>query len=181
MSENKKAIFLDRDGVINKVIFREGKASCPWKIEEFEFLPQVRETLKELKEMGFLNIVITNQPDVKRGFLSFEELKKMTNILFENLAIDEIKICPHDDEDNCNCRKPKPGLILETAKKYGIDLKQSFFIGDSWRDVKAGKRAGCKVILIKADYNQEIQKGCDFVVDNLKEALKVIKKLTLKV
>ncbi len=176
MKEVKRAIFLDRDGVINKVIFRNGKVSSPWRFEEFEILPDVKKVLTKFKEMGFLKIVVSNQPDVKRGFLKKEELEKMNQFLIQNLPIDEIMICPHDDDDHCNCRKPKPGLILEAAKKYGIDLKQSFLIGDTWKDVEAGKRAGCKVILIKKDYNKEIQNNCDFLVNNLEEALKVIKK-----
>lgn len=180
MEKVKRAIFLDRDGVINKVIFRGEKVSSPWKLEEFEFLPEIKETLEKFKEMGFLNIVVSNQPDVKRGFLQIEELERMNQVLKENLPIEEIRICPHDDNDNCSCRKPKPGLILEAAKKYGIDLSQSFLIGDGWKDVEAGRAAGCKVILIKTDYNQNIQKGCDFVVNNLKEALNIIKNLTVK-
>ena len=176
MKEVKRAIFLDRDGVINKVIFRNGKVSSPWRFEEFEILPDVKKVLTKFKEMGFLKIVVSNQPDVKRGFLKKEELEKMNQFLIQNLPIDEIMICPHDDDDHCNCRKPKPGLILEAAKKYGIDLKQSFLIGDTWKDVEAGKRAGCKVILIKTDYNKNIQKGPDFVVNSLKEALEIIKK-----
>jgi D-glycero-D-manno-heptose 1,7-bisphosphate phosphatase len=176
MKKIKRAIFLDRDGVINRVIIRGNKISSPWKLEEFEFLPGVKDVLKKLREAGFLNIVVTNQPDVKRGNLKVEELEKMNQILKENLPIEEIKICPHDDSDNCSCRKPKPGLLIEAAKKYGIDLKNSFLIGDGWKDVEAGKAVGCKVILLKTDYNQEAQKNCDFVVKNLEEAYKIIKK-----
>jgi D-glycero-D-manno-heptose 1,7-bisphosphate phosphatase len=181
MKKIKRAIFLDRDGVINRVIIRGNKVSSPWKLEEFEFLPGTKEVLKKLKEAGFLNIVVTNQPDVKRGNLKVEELEKMNQILKENLPIEEIKICPHDDSDNCSCRKPKPGLLIEAAKEYGIDLKNSFLIGDGWKDVEAGKAAGCKVILLKTDYNQEAQKKSDFVVENLEEAYKIIKKITQEI
>jgi len=181
MKKIKRAIFLDRDGVINRVIIRGNKISSPWKLEEFEFLPGVKDVLKKLREAGFLNIVVTNQPDVKRGNLKVEELEKMNQILKENLPIEEIKICPHDDSDNCSCRKPKPGLLIEAAKKYGIDLKNSFLIGDGWKDVEAGKAAGCKVILLKTDYNQEAQKKSDFVVENLEEAYKIIKKITQEI
>jgi D-glycero-D-manno-heptose 1,7-bisphosphate phosphatase len=180
-SKNKKALFLDRDGVINKVIFREGKVSSPWKLEEFEFLPGIKELLWSMKEKGFLNIVVTNQPDIKRGFLNIEALEKMHRILRENFPIEEIKICPHDDDDNCFCRKPKPGLIFEAAEKYLIDLKNSFMIGDGWKDIVAGKTAGCKTVFIRTDYNKEIiynkeiQNNCDFIVDNLEEIYKIIK------
>ncbi len=181
MKESKRAVFLDRDGVINKVIFRNGKVSSPWKFEEFEILPGVKKVLTKFKKMGFLNIVVSNQPDVKRGFLKKEELEKMNQFLIQNLPIDEIMICPHDDNDYCNCRKPKPGLILKATKKYEIDLKQSFFIGDGWKDVEAGKKAGCKVILKKTNYNKNIQKGPDFIVNSLKEALEIIKNSIQKI
>jgi len=175
MKKAKRAIFLDRDGVINKVILRNEKVSSPWKAKELMILPGVKETLKKFKAMGFLNIVVSNQPDVKRGFIKKEELFQMNEILNKNLVLDEIKICPHDDDDNCHCRKPKPGLILESARKHGIDLEQSFFVGDGWKDIEAGKAAGCKTILIKADYNKDLQKNCDYAVNNLKEALEIIK------
>ena len=172
-----KAVFLDRDGVINEVIMREGKVSCPWKIEEFKILPDVKNYLKSLKEMGFLNVIFTNQPDISRGFLKREELEKMHKIIEEELPVDEIAFCPHDDKDNCSCRKPKPGLILEAAKKWSLDLKNSFVIGDGWKDVLAGKSAGCKTILIRRNYNQDLKDYYDFEVNSLKEAVEIIKKV----
>jgi len=102
---------------------RKGKPSSPRKIEEFQLLPNVEEYLKNFKEIGFLNIVFTSQPDISRGLLKTEDLEKMHKIIKETLPVDEIKFCPHDDKDNCNCRKPKPGLIIEAAKKWSIDLK----------------------------------------------------------
>jgi len=175
-----KAIFLDRDGVINKIIMREGKPSSPWKLEEFEILPDVKECLKAFKEMGFLNIVFTNQPDVSRGFLRIEDLEKMHKIIIETLPVDEIKVCPHDDKDNCPCRKPKAGLILEAVKEQSIDLEKSYVIGDSWRDIGAGRTAGCKTFLIRREYNKYFQRGYVFEVSNLKETVGVIKKLNKK-
>lgn len=177
LTQMRKAIFLDRDGVINKVIMRDGKASSPWKLEEFEILPGVKECLEAFKEMGFLNIAFTNQPDVSRGFLEVEDLEKMHKIMKERLPIDEVKFCPHDNKDNCPCRKPKPGLILEAAKKYSIDLKRSYVIGDSWKDIKAGKAAGCKTFLLRREYNKDYQKDYDFEVYNLKETVDIIKKI----
>ena len=175
-----KAIFWDRDGIMNKVIMRNGKPSSPWKLEEFEIIPDVKECLDAFKEMGFLNIVFTNQPDISRGFLKIEDLEKMHKIILEILPIDEIKVCPHDDKDNCSCRKPKPGLILEAVKKWSIDLKKSYVIGDSWKDIGAGKAAGCKTFLLRREYNKDYQKDYDFEVDNLKKTVEIIKKLDKK-
>ena len=95
----------------------------------------------------------------------------------ETLPVDEIKLCPHDDKDNCNCRKPKPGLIIEAAKKWSIDLENSFVIGDSWKDIGAGEAAGCKTILIRRNYNKDLKENYNFEVENLKEAIKIIKKV----
>jgi len=172
----RKAIILDRDGIINKIVIRNGKASSPRKLGEFKFLPNIKKYLESFREMGFLNIVFTNQPDISRGLLKREELRKMHKFISEILPIDEIKFCPHDDNDNCSCRKPKPGLILEAAKKWSIDLKKSYVIGDGWKDMAAGKRAGCKTFLMRRKYNKNLQSGFDFGVNNLKEVIKIIRK-----
>ena len=179
LKKNKttKAIFLDRDGIINKVIMRNGEVSCPWKFNEFEIFPDAKPALKEFKKMGFLNIIFTNQPDVARGFLKMPELEKMHNFIIKELLADEIKFCPHDDSDNCSCRKPKPGLILQVAQKWGIDLEQSYVIGDSWKDIGAGKSAGCKTFLLNREYNKDTNCNHDFAVNNIEEAVEIIKKL----
>lgn len=175
-----KAIFWDKDGVINEVIMREGKPTAPLQLEEFKFLPNIKKYLNQFKKMGFLNIIFTNQPDISRGFLKIEDLEKMHKIIIEELPIDEIKFCPHDDKDNCVCRKPKPGLIFEAAKKWSIDLEKSYVIGDRDKDIKAGKTAGCKTFLIRREYNKDIKENYDFEINNLKEAVKIIKKLNKK-
>jgi len=172
-----KAIFWDRDGVINKVIIRNGGPSSPWRVEEFEILPDVKECLEASKKMGFLNIVFTSQPDISRGNLKIEDLEKMHKIMSETLLVDEVKFCPHDNQDNCSCRKPKPGLILEAAEEWSIDLNKSYVIGDSWKDIKAGKAAGCKTFLLRREYNKDYQKDYDFEVNNLKKMVEVIKNL----
>jgi len=173
-----KAIFIDRDGVINKVITRNEKPSSPWRLEEFEIFPDVKKYLAAFKKMGFLNIVFTSQPDISRGNLKLEDLEKMHKIILETLPVDEIKFCPHDDKDNCQCRKPKPGLIIEAAKKWSVDLKKSYVIGDTWKDMGAGKAADCKTILIRRNYNKDLKENYDFEVKNLKEAVKTIKNLS---
>jgi len=149
--KKKKAVFLDRDGVINK----EKNFVTSW--EEFEFIDGIFENIKKLNKAGFLVIVVTNQSGISRGFYTEETLKeihdKMIKIMENNGAhIDDIFYCPHYD-DNCSCRKPNPGMILEAAKKYNIDLSKSWVVGDSERDIEAGRRAGCKTILVKVNTN----------------------------
>ena len=146
----KKAIFLDRDGVIN----RDKNFVTSW--EEFEFLPGISENIKKLNEANYLIIIVTNQSGIKRGLYGEETLKQihenMKTMLKENGAyINDIFYCPHYAKDNCDCRKPKPGMILNAAKKHNIDLNQSWMIGDSERDIEAGKRAGCKTVMISTN------------------------------
>lgn len=168
----KRAIFLDRDGVINKVILKEGKPFSPRKFERFELFGEIREVLEKFRREDFLNIVITNQPDITRNLIKWETLERMHKFIKENLPIDDIFVCPHDDIDSCQCRKPKPGMLLEAAKKWDIDLNGSFLIGDRWKDIEAGKNAGCITILIDYLYNKEV--GSDFRVNDLHSAIKII-------
>ena len=146
----KKAIFLDRDGVLNKLIIREGKAQAPYTLEEFELYPGVPEALRFIKAAGFLAIVVTNQPDVARGGVSIESVELINNKIKELLPIDDIQICYHTNSDNCLCRKPLPGMLLEAAQNWKIDLTQSFMVGDRYGDISAGASAGCKTILVGA-------------------------------
>ena len=152
----KRAIFLDRDGVINSTIIKKGKPFSPRRLEDFELVDGIKDILERFRVRGLLNIIVTNQPDIARGLMKKEELRKMHNLIRENLPVDDIFICPHDDADNCSCRKPKPGMLLEAAKKWDIDLSESFMIGDSWKDIEAGRNAGCTTLLIDSPYNKQI-------------------------
>jgi D-glycero-D-manno-heptose 1,7-bisphosphate phosphatase len=169
-----KAVFLDRDGVISKVILKDGIPFSARKFEEFKLFTHVQEVLEGLKEQGFLNIIITNQPDIARGLMCQKELKKMHDLVRKSLPVDDIVVCPHDDSDNCNCRKPKCGMLLYEANKKNIDLANSFIIGDQWKDIEAGKAAGCTTVLIDYPYNQNV--ASDFRVKDLVSAGEVIKK-----
>ena len=140
----RRAVFLDRDGVINRSLVRDGKPYAPTHISEFELLPGVSAALSRLRQHGFLNIVVTNQPDVATGKQRREDIDALHDQLKTELAIDAFKVCCHVDADNCTCRKPKPGLLLEAAREFNIDLGASFMVGDRWRDVAAGQHAGCK-------------------------------------
>lgn len=173
-----KAIFLDRDGVINKLILRNNKPDSPKNLSELEFLPNVDLALKKAKEMGLLTIIITNQPEIARGRFLYEEVEEIHNYIKQHLLIDDIFMCPHDDVDNCNCRKPKPGMIYKAKEKWNIDLKNSFVIGDRWRDIEAGKQAGCITFLVKSEYYEENKNAnYDYLVDDLYSAIEIISKL----
>lgn len=141
-------MFLDRDGVINRKA-AEGQYVTRW--EDFHVLPGVAESIRQLNGAGFRVIVITNQRCIAKGLLTVAELEKLHQRMSDHLAragatIDAIFYCPHDFEPSCNCRKPAPGMLLEAARSYGIELTASWMIGDSDIDVEAGKNAGCKTV-----------------------------------
>jgi len=149
----KAAVFLDRDGVINRSIVRNGRPYPPQRLEDLEILPGVQEALERLKVAGFATVVVTNQPDVARGRQTREVVEAMHSRLAELLSLDEFRVCYHDDQDGCPCRKPKPGLLMQTPI---YDLARSVMVGDRWRDVEAGRRAGCRAaVLIDYDYAGE--------------------------
>ena len=147
-----RAVFLDRDGVLNRAIIRDGKPYPPANLGELEILPDVPAALAALKECGFLLLVVTNQPDVARGNQQRAVVESIHEALRTALPIDDFFVCYHDDRDDCACRKPKPGLLLQAAGKYGLELKSSYLIGDRWRDIEAGQAAGCATLWIDRGY-----------------------------
>ena len=171
-----KAIFLDRDGVINQVNLFDGKPYPPKDINELILLPKVNEALELLKDAGYLLIVITNQPDVVRGKTKIETVEAINQFLKDSLPIDDIFTCYHDDIENCDCRKPKPGNILKAADKYNINIPSSFMIGDRWRDIEAGESAGCKTFFIDYSYQEKQPESYDYKVKSLYDAAKIILK-----
>lgn len=179
-----KALFLDRDGVINKLIIVNNKLYPVKSLDELEILPNVDKALQEAKKLGLVIIVFTNQPDIARKTVQIKDVEEIHNYLMKRFPIDDIFMCPHDDNDNCNCRKPKPGMLFESAKKFNIDLKKSFVVGDRWKDIVAGKSAGCITFLINSNYFSEETKSkqvdYDYCVDDLYSAVKIISKLLAK-
>jgi D-glycero-D-manno-heptose 1,7-bisphosphate phosphatase len=151
----RRAVFWDRDGVLVQAIVRHGKPYPPQTLEEMRIVPGVAEGLQTLKKAGYLLIVITNQPDVARGGQKREIVESLHKVLLGALPLDEILTCYHDDADGCSCRKPKPGLILDAAHRHRINLSSSFMVGDRWRDIEAGHRAGCTTILIDHHYQEK--------------------------
>ena len=170
----KRAVFLDRDGVLNRAVVRAGRPYAPTSLEEFTLLPGVLEALTDLRTAGFVLVVVTNQPDLATGRMRPEVAEAIHQKLRALLPIDDIKVCGHVDEDDCSCRKPRPGMLLEAARDWSIDLCRSFIVGDRWRDVSAGKAAGCKTIFVDYGYAEELADRPDFVVTSLPEAVKII-------
>lgn len=167
-------MFLDRDGVINRVYTRNGTPYPPACLADLELLPDVVEALQQLKARGYQLVVVTNQPDVGRGTSSRELVEAIHAHLKATLGLDAILSCFHDDADGCVCRKPSPGLLLEAAQRLGIDLESSFMIGDRWRDMEAGTRAGCKTFFIDWGYTEKPPDRYDFCVASLAEAARII-------
>lgn len=172
----KRAVFLDRDGVLNNAVIREGKPYPPAGLSEVQIMPGVRDGLQELHQAGYLLIVITNQPDVSRGRVTRESVEEINRYLIAELPLDDFRVCFHDNQDNCECRKPKPGNLLAAAGDFGIDLKASFMIGDRWSDVEAGRRAGCRTIYIENRYQEQKPVDPDFSVKDFSLAVQCILK-----
>lgn len=172
-----KAVFLDRDGVLNKAVIVDGKPYPPISVDELEIPEGVKEGLKQLKELEYLLIVITNQPDVARGTTPVKIVDDINNHLKQQLIIDDFFCCVHDNADNCECRKPKPGMIFAAAKKWDIDLSRSFMVGDRWKDIETGRNAGLKTILIDYAYTEKYDKP-DYNCHNFLEVTQIIMSLT---
>ena len=171
-----KAVFLDRDGVINKALVKDGKPFSPYNFNDLKILPGVKKSLRALKESNWLIIVVTNQPDVARGKITKEEVEKINNFLKNTLSVDEIYTCYHDNKDFCDCRKPLPGALKVAAKNNSIDLNKSFMIGDRWSDIEAGDSAGCKTFFIDYSYKEKRPSNFTFKVKSLVEAVDIILK-----
>jgi len=170
----RAAVFLDRDGVLNRLVVRNGSRVSPRVLGDFQLLPGVAEAVKSLKRAGFLVVVVTNQPDIARGFLDAGKLDRMHATLRQAVAIDAIYACCHDDADGCDCRKPRPGLLLRAAKEWKINLNDSFLLGDSWKDIMAGRAVACSTLLIKTDEHLYSGPAPDFTVSDLSEAVRII-------
>jgi D-glycero-D-manno-heptose 1,7-bisphosphate phosphatase len=152
------AVFLDRDGIINRAIVRDRKPYPPARLEDVEILTGAVTSLQRLAASGYALIGITNQPDVARGTQSREMVESINRFILSRLPVREIFVCYHDNIDDCDCRKPKPGLILRAAEKYGLDLSQSWMVGDRWKDVAAGQAARLKTVFVDYCY-AETYKG----------------------
>jgi D-glycero-D-manno-heptose 1,7-bisphosphate phosphatase len=167
----RRAVFLDRDGVLNRPFIRNGMPFSPRTLAEFELMHDVDASIERLRQAGFHLVVTTNQPEVARGLLLPEVLASMHATIAERLGIRDIRVCPHDDRDACACRKPKPGLLLAAAADANIDLASSFMVGDRWRDVEAGQNAGTRAIFIDYQYADNHPITPDYRATSLADAV----------
>ncbi len=172
----RRAVFLDRDGVINRALERAGKPYPPTTLAEFEILPEVPAACAKLKAAGFCLIVATNQPDVGRGTLAQAVVEAIHTHMLSQLPIDRVEVCFHPGQglSDCSCRKPKPGMLLQAASQLGLDLTQSWMVGDRWRDVDCGHAAGCRTVFVDYGYSEELKQKPDFSARNLGEAADII-------
>ena len=170
----RRAIFLDRDGVINKTIIREGKPYSPGDLSQVEILDGVSEALEKFRRLDFELIVVTNQPNISRGIDKPEFTKDVHKYLQSNLALENFYVCPHDDLDKCECRKPMPGLLKIASKELDVSLHHSYMIGDRWKDIEAGQEAGCGCFFIDYGYAEKQPKRPYVLVRSLLEAAIII-------
>jgi transaldolase len=148
----RPAIFLDRDGVLNEPVVRAGKPYPPDRLADVVVCDGAVAALAELRAAGFVLICVTNQPDIARGTMAARTVDAINQRLSDELALDDVIVCPHDDRDGCACRKPKPGLLEEGSRRHGIDLRKSYLVGDRWRDIEAGASAHCRTVFVDRGY-----------------------------
>jgi len=172
----KMGVFIERDGVLNRVRVERHHQVSPLTLEDFHLNREAVPLLKKLKAAGFLLIATTNQPGLSRGYQSRRELDRMHELLRTTFPLDDIMVCPHDETDRCPCRKPKPGLLIEAAFKWRLNLDHSFVISDKWQDAEAARTAGCTSLLVQSPWLGHVHR--DLVLPDL--AAIVEKILTLK-
>jgi D-glycero-D-manno-heptose 1,7-bisphosphate phosphatase len=173
-TDGHAAVFLDRDGVLNEAIVRNGRPLSPCAVEEVVIRDGVREACRHLSDAGFLLVVVTNQPDIARRTTTWESVKAINRHLTHELGLDAVYVCAHDDVDGCGCRKPAPGLLLAAAARLGVDLARSLMVGDRWRDIEAGKRAGVATVWVRSDYREAAPVAPDHVVDGLLDIVPLV-------
>jgi D-glycero-D-manno-heptose 1,7-bisphosphate phosphatase len=170
----RRAVFLDRDGVLVIPEFRSGRSFAPVRIDSYQFYPEAASALARLKAADYLLVVVTNQPDVGKGLISCEVVDEMHARLRQAMPIDVIMACLHDQTETCNCRKPKPGMLLEAAEELCIDLAESYMVGDRASDVEAGEAAGCRTVFIDLDYIEKKPTAPTYTARSITEAVDFI-------
>ena len=167
MPDGSRAVFLDRDGVLVRVLGGPAAPRSAATLDELELLPDAAEACVALKAAGYALVVVTNQPEIARGRLDAEIVAHQHEVLRDALPLDDIVVCPHDDADGCDCRKPKPGMLVDAAARLGLDLEASFMVGDRWRDVEAGRNAGCLVVFVDHGWDEPLHREPDAVVSGV--------------
>jgi D-glycero-D-manno-heptose 1,7-bisphosphate phosphatase len=168
----KAAVIFERDGILNRVRVERQHQVVPIALDEFHVMANARKALEDLKEIGFVLLVTTNQPGISRGYLARRELDLMHDRLRRSLPLDGILVCPHDEMDGCPCRKPKSGLLREAAFRWQLDLERSFVVSDKWQDAEAARQVGCTSLLIRSPWNGSGHH--DFVLSTLAEVVQRI-------
>jgi D-glycero-D-manno-heptose 1,7-bisphosphate phosphatase len=149
----RRAVFLDRDGVLVETDVRDGAAYAVTTLDEFRVAPDAAAQVARLRAAGLICIVFTNQPEVARGTIAPDVIAAMHDRLRASVPVDDVYVCPHDDADACACRKPRPGMLQDAAARWELSLVDSFVIGDRWRDIDAGRAAGCYTVLLEREYS----------------------------
>lgn len=170
----RRAVFLDRDGVITIPRVTNGKSYAPRDLKDFHYYPEARAALEALHAAGLLLVVVTNQPDIGNGLMEPQVLEQMHDRLGSDLPIDLIKTCPHSQKAGCTCRKPQPGMLQEAARELSIRLEKSFMVGDRAGDIEAGARVGCFTVFIDRNYSESKPPAPDAVATSLREAAELI-------
>jgi D-glycero-D-manno-heptose 1,7-bisphosphate phosphatase len=168
---SRPGVFLDRDGVLNAALVTAGLPGSPREREELELLPGVQDACAQLSDAGLVLIVVTNQPDIARGLVDPLVVEDLNKQLLRSLALHDVIVCPHDDGDACACRKPKPGMLLEGASRWDIDLSRSVMVGDRWRDIEAGRAAGTRTVFVDRGYDEPAPDHPDLIVNELHESV----------
>jgi D-glycero-D-manno-heptose 1,7-bisphosphate phosphatase len=172
----KPAIFLDRDGVLNFAVIKDGRPYPPSDAATMNIYPEADKILTELRGMGYVLICVTNQPDVARGLRSMDDIEAVNRKIRGRLPLDDLFLCPHDNSDNCECRKPKPGMLYKAERKWDLDLRKSWMIGDRACDIGAGRSAGCRTIFLDFNYAEaKPEPPANYSCRNLSEAMTIIK------
>lgn len=170
MTVRNRAVFLDRDGVLNELVMREGKAVSPRNLADFRMVRGAGASVARLRDAGFRVFVVTNQPDIARGHMDRATLDRMLDVIRAEVKPDEVAVCTHDDGEGCACRKPKPGMLYELSERWGVDLGRSVMVGDTWRDMQAGRAAKCLTVLVGPGSDE----SADYSAATLNEAVDLI-------
>lgn len=173
--ERAKAVFFDRDGVINVTVFRNGAQRAPQDMREFAYVEGLEATLPVLRDRGFVLLVCTNQPDVARGWQARDQVLEFHARIQRELPISGIYSCFHDDAHDCECRKPKPGLLLQAGADFNVDYARSFMIGDRWKDIEAGRAAGCRTVYLRHPHDASDAHHPDHEIRSVSELLSIIR------
>ncbi|MDA8637332.1 HAD-IIIA family hydrolase [Rhodospirillales bacterium] len=172
----RPAVFLDRDGVLNSAVVREGKPYPPQNLADVEITRNAQESVQRIRDAGFVTVIVTNQPDVAKGIQTRDVVDAINNHVMQETGVEHLRVCWCLEGGECDCYKPKPGMLVDAARELHLDLSQSFMVGDRWRDVGAGINAGCTTVLIERGYQEQRPFTPDFQCSNLSEATDYILK-----